>query len=275
MNESNEELIVLPALMSYRDTAAYAFRPPALASVEAAGIRRRRRRRAITGAAAVAVVGLTATIWLSLPRPDLGGPRFGTESPSTGAPVPSTSAPGPSAAPTASATRSPVDIPLSAMLQPEDLGSGYQAADDQELGDWRLEFFTQLCPSYTHLPPPVSQPAKFGERERLISEGSSSVTQAVSLSDVEHQTWELAQTRAFVQGCASFIFEGKQYRLEIVAEKFAGDDSLMVRHGEAHWIYVRQGDVVTQMYFTGYTEQQMKEIAVKAAARLCDTTKAC
>jgi hypothetical protein len=132
------------------------------------GIRCRRRRRAIAGPAAVAVVGLTATVWLNLPQPELGGPRFGTESPSTGAPVPSTSAPVRSADPTASATRSPVDIPLKAMLQPEDLGSGYQAADDPELGDWRLEFFTQLCQSYTHLPPPASQPAKFGEDDDSI-----------------------------------------------------------------------------------------------------------
>ncbi len=257
MTDPDEELTVLPALMSYRDTAPHAFVPPAVASVEAAAHRRRHRRIGVVTAVAVLVVGAAsagAAIYLPRQVPPLTYPT----------PAPTTT-PSPSPSPSPLPPR-PVGIEET-LLTPEDLGPGYTVAQD-ELGDWDLEYFTQLCPAYKHKKYPGPPSTNSEGRERGLN-GPKHVVQRVDRSDAARAQWEMDDTRRWVGDCASFSDLGMLYTMHIVTTGFAGDDSIMVRANGNYWIYVRKGALLSRIGFDqAHTLEEMTGIAVKAAARM-------
>ncbi|WP_117214683.1 hypothetical protein [Allorhizocola rhizosphaerae] len=274
MTDPQEELTVLPALMNYRDKAPHAFVPPSLDSMEASAHRRHRRRVGLVAGATVLLIGAASAIAVAqLPRQD--APLLADPTP-TASPTPSPS-PSPSASPSPPSSspsapggpsRGTEVVPRSAMLRPEDLGSGYTGKDSTGQGDWRMEYFTSICPTYRpdHYRGPA--PARSGRREYSFR-GPKDVIQSVGLGNVESNTWEMNHTRRWVADCASFSTNDMRYTIRIIASGFAGDDSLLVKVNQWHYVYLRKGEWLTQIAFRDpQTVTEMKEIAVKAAARL-------
>jgi len=71
-NFEGDEMVILPSLMSYRDTALHGFVPPSVGSIEAKATRRR-QSRIVTGAAlSVALIGVSAVLLVQA-VPWLGG----------------------------------------------------------------------------------------------------------------------------------------------------------------------------------------------------------
>jgi hypothetical protein len=58
----DEEVIILPSLMSYRDNASHGFVPPSVGTIEAKAVQRRRRRLATGAALSVALIGVSTIL---------------------------------------------------------------------------------------------------------------------------------------------------------------------------------------------------------------------
>jgi hypothetical protein len=284
----------LRALMNYRETATAAFTPPAVDHYPALARRRGRLTSTLAGVAALIIIGsgaATAVVMLAdepTPKPPVAGTPAPSPSPNAqpSSPAPATKPTTASAA--ASSTRSrgaaptTQSIPATAMLQPDDIGTGYSSAATPD--DWSIEIWKQRCPGYVFPSYPGTAPAVEDRRDRRIVGPGRSLVQRVDLADRAKASWSIQSSRDFVGECGSFASGGGRYTMGFVATGFAGPDSFLVRAhvtgGDAdavsHQAFARTGEAVTTIGFFGeFTVFEMEQIVAEATVRLCQVSSTC
>ena len=70
-DNKDDEVIILPSLMSYRDTAGHGFVPPSVGTIETKAARRRHRKLVTSAAAWAALIGVSTILLVQV------APRFG------------------------------------------------------------------------------------------------------------------------------------------------------------------------------------------------------
>ncbi|WP_019870111.1 hypothetical protein [Salinispora oceanensis] len=161
------------------------------------------------------------------------------------------------------------------MLRTEDLPTGFRAAGDDLDGDWSFHAVT----SYTCEEDGQSWPGEKAFRGAVFYKG----TEGTVIERVERHSEEGAKTtmgnvRREVDGCTPLNPDSSE-GMEVFASGLAGDESLLVgRIGEkatSRWLFVRQGELVAQVWLKGVDPVEDQRIAERTAARLCAGTDAC
>jgi hypothetical protein len=247
--------------------------------------RRVRRRRQRTTAAAVAVLVALAGGAASLARPDRDPP------------------PPPAATPTPGAA--PVEIPLSALLRPEDAGAGPDSQVDGEdaLQPIRLDVTLDRC-LREKAPELLSVRTRYARLQTLLKGTETDrpaqpyvlAQGAYRLTTAEATTF-LRRLRGAIEACDGFTSTGEiehgggrvdargTYHWSVISSGFAGDESYLVRMdgitrradngdviGESTYLsaYVRVGDLVTVLSpRSGASVDELRRLATVAAGRLC------
>lgn len=274
----------------YDDTETLTWDPAD--QVRARARRRTRQTRLATGLASMVAIAVVATGAVAL----AGGPDPVPPSlPATNSPSPSPSGiPTPTAPPTPSSSPTTVppsespettdpptvsppapDVPAAAMLRTEDLPTGFRAAGDDLDGDWSFHAGT----SYTCEEDGQSWPGERAFRGTVFYNGTeSSVIQRVERHSEEAAKSTMGNVRREVDGCKPLNPDDSE-GMEVFASGLAGDESLVVgRIGEKaawRWLFVRQGELVAQVWFKGVDPAEDQRIAERVAARLCAGTDAC
>lgn len=244
---------------------------------------RRRRQRVIASAAAMLVIAVTAGVAVAA-RPDREPP------------------PPPAVTPTVDA--GPVEIPSSALLRPEDVGAGPDTQDDgmdafrpielqldhclRQRGSQVLSLSTRYSRKQTLL---LGTAAERPARPFLLQQG------VYRLPTPQVATF-LRDLRAAIESCDGFTMTGdlerpggkvparSEHRWSIVANGFAGDESILVRNdivvrnaktgeviGQSSNMlsaYLRVGDLVTTLSpRAGTSADELRRIAATAAQRMC------
>ena len=284
MTEPNDdELIILPSLMSYRDNAPLGFAPPVVGSIEAIAVRRR-RRRIVTGAAAAVVVLTGVSMLLAnaviqadgSPPPIAGSPSPVVSTGSTGQPN-QTSSRSPAATDSSGPSLGRAKIPIEAMLTASDLGDGYTVEDSEYRGGGELASLAQFCDKFTPLrytgPQPPQSERRFRGFEKRLEPG---VGELMSLTSEPHAKWYMAWVRDFVADCKDYTAGTDRYTLEVLGEGFAGQDSIIVGQTASRWVFVRQGELIAELFFAdGQSVERLTEVARSAADRMCEATAVC
>jgi hypothetical protein len=104
-----------------------------------------------------------------------------------------------------------------------------------------------------------------------------SIIERVRRYEVDDARSTVERARRLVTGCQPYR-PGES--LSIVDSGFAGDESLLVAAtGDGtpnRWLYVRQGDLVAEIWLKGEDDPaEARRIARRAADRLCAGTDAC
>ena len=197
-------------------------------------------------------------------------PAFVPETPEP-TPTPTTPSPSPAAAP----------IPAAAMLLGTDIGRGFTTNDDRRLvhnDHSRLGMLLAYCGQYDF------GPAYQVDRTRGAISGERFVYQQVERYGRGDGARYLAGLRRVLPKCATYLYmhdPQAEGHLTVVANRFAGDDALLIRHElRAHEVeyhaVVRQGDVVmTVRVHIGAAESRARSIVQRLAGRLCAATPTC
>lgn len=278
----------------YRDTEHLTWDPTE--QVRRRGRQRTRRTRiaaSLAGVVAVAVVAGGAAALAGGPdaaplpvTPGTGSPTpTSTPTPST-TPEPTRSPSAPSRPDDASSSRPPQTssrpttasadpaIPAAAMLQNGDGPAGYRVAGGDIDGNWNLAFSAAGCTPADH---PLFQLDARAERGRRLSGGPDRmVLQRVERLSPRDADRYIGLVRDRVESCG-----GKNVTLSVLAGGFAGEESVLVRAryaggGEALHLFVRQGDLVSELWQKGLTDPAAsRELGRDAARRLCAGTESC
>jgi hypothetical protein len=166
---------------------------------------------------------------------------------------------------------SPEEEPLAAaMLRVEDLPAGaWERVDDVD-GDWSFAFSASvLC--NRQLPTPVSW---LDQREQKYLDGSQVIIQLVDRYPAGTAEQFMDYVRRQVEECEPFR---ESQGLTIHQEGFAGADSIVVsaiyeNGGDVQHIFVRQGDLVTELWAKPAPDAYGVPLAQRAADRLCNAT---
>jgi hypothetical protein len=170
-------------------------------------------------------------------------------------------------------------VPAEVMLIPADVAPGDATVREAE-GDWALEFLSLMC-GRIRLTPDSDYVEPIATREQQIT-GALGLVQAVSIYPPGGAAWRMDETRQLVRDCATISFENERWSMAIVESGFAGDDSVMVKAtpfdidglGPRYHVYIRQGELLTQIRFDHQTAAQRRSAAAAAARRLCAATVA-
>ncbi|MFC8618217.1 hypothetical protein ACFT9M_17635 [Micromonospora purpureochromogenes] len=276
----------------YRDTEHLSWAPTD--QVRRRGRQRIRRTRIAAGLASVVAVAVVAGGVAALAGGRDAAPLPVT--PGTGSPTPTSTPstdPGPTRSPSAPSrpddaspsrppqtssrpTTSAADpaIPTAAMLQNGDGPSGYRVAGGDIDGDWNLAFSAAGCARADH---PLFRLDARAERGRRLSGGPDRmVLQRVERLSPRDADRYLGLVRDRVDSCG-----GESVTLTVVASGFAGEESVLVRArytsgGEALHLFVRQGDLVSELWQKGLTDPAAsRELGRDAARRLCAGIDSC
>ncbi len=212
-----------------------------------------------------------------------GQPTGGLATPTASASVePSPAPPAPSTSLEAGADSSGAGIPVSALLQAADVGTGFTIFDDPRGDDHgSLGMLMSYC----------GQTAYTAAGDHLLEIRARSFTQSAEAyvhTEVTRYAsgWagrHLDDLRAVLPRCLHVDIMGDpnhRVTLTTVATNFAGDGSLLVKESfgaqtQYHAI-VRQGDVEARMRVRiGANEDAARALATAAARRLCDATPTC
>lgn len=172
-----------------------------------------------------------------------------------------------------------VEVPDSALLQPEDMGPGYTVGGKQGLEDGQLAFlFGAACevPKWTDT---YDHRVGYGNVGSLTPPaGEPGVRQMINRYESGQAERHMKDLRAIVERCADMSADGTRWTLKVVMTGFAGDEAIVVRvvrSGEAgpqttYHVFVREGDLVTELWFDpGPDSGEVGAIGAKAGARLC------
>ncbi len=161
------------------------------------------------------------------------------------------------------------------MLRTEDLPTGFRAAGDDLDGDWSFHAGT----SYTCEEDGQSWPGEKAFRGAVFYKGTeSTVIERVERHSEEGAKTTMGNVRREVANCKPLNPDSSK-GMEVFASGLAGDESLLVgRIGEkatSRWLFVRQGELVAQVWLKGVDPVEDQRIAERTAARLCAGTGAC
>ncbi|WP_018349561.1 hypothetical protein [Longispora albida] len=276
--DAEQELAVLPALMSYRDSAPLGFAAPAVATVAAAGRRRTRRNTIVAAVAGLAMFGGVTAV-LASPG-DSGSLPAGAPS-SASAPRPRPSASGvyqwntnpPQPVPSSSQGAGSDELPALASLQLSDAGSGYTVVYDYSgSGEDHLNYANLVCkPMQTRLWRTTGRSL----RQTMVTAGGETVI------DEYIEEFKPGNAKIFMDYWRDFAgkctFE-PGYFLDKVGSGFAGQDSVMLRwttpSGTMFHALIKQGDLVADLAWSG-EQDALAGLSKKAASRMCAGTTAC
>ncbi|WP_431728118.1 hypothetical protein [Verrucosispora sp. TAA-831] len=241
--------------------------------------RRTRMMSVLAAAVAVAVVATGAVV--------LSGSPEATAPMGPAGPAPTEST-GPSAGPLRTVPTSPTGnrrplvgaadpaVPAAAMLQEDDGPAGYQADDSEGNDDWAFTDSADRCVNPDH---PLLRLVTRAERDRYLRDPeprSNFVMQRVARLAVDDALRYQSLVLDRVESCGD-----KYVSMWVVAAGFAGEESLVVRAqhnaGPAlFYVFVRQGDLVTQVWHNEITDTAAAvELGRAAARRLCAGTDTC
>jgi hypothetical protein len=273
-----------------RDANGVVFELPA--DVRRRGSRRRLRRQvAVAGFAALIVVSVGVGSAWAFGRLT-GGPEVAvTPTPTqTAGPSPSptaTTEPSPTASPADSSPSTgtpapPAEIPLAALLQPTDVGTGYITSDAQEGDDHgSIAMMMSYCGEGNYS---TAAEHRLTNHKRSVRESDQLyVLEEVSLYEPTWAARHLSDLRGVLPRCRTVDLMGDpntRVSLTVVATDFTGDDSVLlleVRGSETQYhAAVRQGDFEARLRIhTGATESQARAIVVNAGQRLCAASPNC
>ena len=237
-------------------------------------VRRRGSRRRLSrglgmaalAAVVVAVIALGST-WV-IGRPTLMPPG---QSPS-----PTVSTAPPTTEPTS------VDIPLQALLQATDVGTGYATADGQQGDDHgAIGMMMSYCGESDYS---TAFEHRLANHKRSVGQSDQRyVLEEVSRYEATWAARHLSDLRAALPRCQMVDVLGDQNHrvtLTVVGSDFAGDESVLIRetfgNETQYHAVVRRGDVEARLRIhTGATESEARAIVVKAGERLCAAVPSC
>jgi hypothetical protein len=265
------------------DTASTSWAPSG--AVRDRARQRARRQRFATVAAAIVIaagIGVTAVV---VTRTDAVGPQPAESTSATPSPTPATglgtqtpSTSAPSGSNTSAGPPEPTALVNELFLQPSDVGSGYQVVSpDGGSGDWTFEFSAAAIRCQKS----ASYPNQLVRRDWLLTRGAPTDDDGVSQYVTRYRSGDAARYFTLVRSVVAGCNPGAGKSMTIVAQRFAGQDALLVEvnYGEgntAKHILVRQGDLVTQIYAKqDRSRAASQDLGKKAAARLCGGTPVC
>lgn len=267
----------------FEETEAVTWAP--IAEVRDRARRRVLRTRMTAVTAAVVAVGVVfggvaaARLYQNDPQPGISPPvAWPTPTPVPPPTALPSSAPSASPVPTPPPTSDGTAIVDALFLRPGDVGPGYRLVVDTDgSGDWVFGFTAAVlgCPQ----PDPALQP--IARRERTLSRGTPEAEDRLAQSVARYRPGDAAryldQVRARVAACRP----GSGRSIEVVAQRFAGQDALLVQvdYGDGFTtkhVLVRQGDLLTEFWTKPERRgAAAQELGRKAALRLCAGTSAC
>ncbi|MER7333638.1 MULTISPECIES: hypothetical protein [unclassified Micromonospora] len=257
----------------------------------------RRRTRRAGFAVPLAVLLVVAVVW----GVTVAAGREGGERP-TAARAPA-SAGGGTAPPAIVVPGDPAQIPPEALLQPDDLGPGYQVHNEDtfEAGTYPTWTFNHgdSCPAYPDLNVTAYQRYRY-MRINMVGkdvehDGGQAVHEEVMRYPGATGTQVLVDVRRVVQACPQITGASEAsteqrpavavHRWTLLDDSFAGDESLLLSQevvarekatgrqiGDAlvtRYAVVRVGDLVAVLQTDDYTVERIRQLAGRAAARLC------
>jgi hypothetical protein len=184
---------------------------------------------------------------------------------------------------TAASAAAVAGVPVSRMLQPSDVGSGWQVSDEEVTGDWNLRSTLAYCRAarWSGIRPIAS-------RGRALSGGTPS---SFVLQEVREYTSAGRARTAFLEEvrnlgvCQEFpVFSrgNGEYlgttRLTMIASGFAGDQSIVVRDqfidadtgavSELLRVFVRVQKLLTEITPSSVDPESAEMLGVRAATHL-------
>jgi hypothetical protein len=258
---------------------------------------RRRRLRAIAAAPVVVVLLLVGGwgVWSGWDR-GRAVPAVAV----TGSPATSASSPVPSATGNGSPSFAAADwIPVEAIVQPEDVGAGYQAYNDFTYlaGSYPAWTFDLGCPGFDNLHLTAYQRYRFmrGRNVVAVTDPEKAVIAEVERYPSADAAQVMLDIKAAVHTCARYPGTSEAssdlrpahaiFEWSVLGSGFAGQDSLLLQErvtsvddttgatiGPASvqvYAVVRVADLVTIVDSAAFSPSALRAISVKAAARLC------
>ena len=246
------------------------------------GSRRRASRVvAVAGLAAAVVVVVAIGSTLAFGRKTVMPPGQTTSpSPSASAEPSPTSSAGPS--PSYSVEPPSMEIPLAALLQASDVGTGYATSDDPQGDDHgSILMLMSYCGEGDY-----STAAEHWLAYHRRSVGRSEQQYLYEEVNRYEPTWaarHVSDLRAALPRCQTVDIMGDpnhRVTLHVVATDFTGDESLLLRetfgNESQYHAVVRQGDVEARLRIhIGATDSEARAIVVNAAQRLCAAVPSC
>lgn len=266
-------------------------------------IRARARRRTYRGLVVVpaAVLLVVAAVWAGAGAGREDHDSHVATPPTSEAPAPTAS--GPTVLPTFVVPGNPAWIPPEALLQPADLGTGYEITNDHswepgQYPTWTFNF-DGMCPAYAPLDVTAYQRYLFMRintvGKNVQQDGGQAVHEEVMRFPGDTAKQVVADARRVVAACPQFTTDSEAsteqhpayavHRWVLVDNDFAGDESLLLRQGVTHveratdqelgdpsldlYAVVRVGDLVAVVQTDDYDEGRVRQLARRAAAWLC------
>lgn len=255
--------------------------PAPAAEVRRPGLRRTTRQRLALALGAFGVVVLLVAVAMVLTGRPAAAPLNPSPSPSVPVPPATTAAgtagpsstTGPPASPTAGTL-----VPAAVMLRPVDVGTGTWR-EVELMGDWSVGFTLSVCPAARVTGWVSPAPMGFREQKLVRTADNAAVLQSVRAYAAGDAERELAHLRAAVAACALIDHAGGVTTMTIRAERFAGDDSLLVetRSGDRRSlnVLVREGNLTSEIVVLPADEANARLVAQRAAARMCAASGTC
>lgn len=188
-------------------------------------------------------------------------------------------------APTAASVTVPgAVVPVSRMLQPSDVGSGYRISDEEVMGDWNFRYAVSGCPTarWSRVEPIASRGRTLSRaepsQEYVIQEVRrfASADQARRVvGDIRRNLYACRDFRVVSHGTGEVV---GTMRMRTVASGCAGDHSIIVREVFTHAgtavvsetlrVFVRAGALLAEVRPSTIDLDQVVALAARAGARL-------
>ncbi|HZN17119.1 MAG TPA: hypothetical protein VFB84_02860 [Micromonosporaceae bacterium] len=147
------------------------------------------------------------------------------------------------------------------------------------MGDWSVGFTLSLCPAARATGRVSPVPMGFRDQKLVRTADNAEVLQSVAAYAAGDAERELAHLRAAVVACALIDHADGVITMTIRAERFAGDDSLLVetRSGSYRSLnaLVRESNLTSETVVLPADEANARLVAQRAAARMCAATGTC
>lgn len=175
------------------------------------------------------------------------------------------------------------ELPDAAFLVPADLGAGFRVLTDEPTGDG-YEYSLDYCQRNGQWdgkpdgPSGSSMSAKTARQVVFAGPDSFLSLQGIwALPSVDQARQAMAHARAGFEHCAVVKLNGATDTFTILKSGFAGDESMLVWHGERHLLlFVRAGSAYASVDLArGIDAARAEALADRVVQRICDATPTC